>query len=347
MRLYAGSTEEFVADNVHNRIAGRLRDAFCGVYHHEPSQSEVNSWRNSLRAISMVFQDAGFKRHGVVLEYSLPLTSKRLDCLITGLDGERREQAAIIELKQWEKCQEADAERVVTFVAGGNRDVLHPSVQVGQYMAYLADYQPAFYEGDSPVGLRACSYLHNYYPEPGDALFADQYAPFVEQCPVFTADDVEEMTGFLRETLVHGDDQIALRRILDGKFRPSKKLLDHVGRVLEGRPEYVLLDEQLVAFDRVMGAARAGFKQRQKAAIIIRGGPGTGKSVIALNLLSALSREGMNAHYVTGSKAFTETLRRIVGPQAKVPGALRPAVTCRPTSTRSTCCFAMSLTGSG
>ncbi len=318
MRLYAGSTEEFVADNVHNRIAGRLRDAFCDVYRHEPSQSEVNSWRNSLRAISMVFQDAGFKRHGVVLEYSLPLTSKRLDCLITGLDGERREQAAIIELKQWEKCQEADAERVVTFVAGGNRDVLHPSVQVGQYMAYLADYQPAFYEGDSPVGLRACSYLHNYYPEPGDALFADQYAPFVEQCPVFTADDVEEMTGFLRETLVHGDDQIALRRILDGKFRPSKKLLDHVGRVLEGRPEYVLLDEQLVAFDRVMGAARAGFKQRQKAAIIIRGGPGTGKSVIALNLLSALSREGMNAHYVTGSKAFTETLRRIVGPRAKV-----------------------------
>jgi uncharacterized protein len=207
---------------------------------------------------------------------------------------------------------------VVTFVAGANRDVLHPSVQVGQYMAYLADYQPAFYEGDSPVGLRACSYLHNYYPEPGDALFADQYAPYVDLCPVFTADDVSQMTGFLRDTLVHGDDQVALRRILDGKFRPSKKLLDHVGQVLDGRPEYVLLDEQLVAFERVMAAARAGVTQRQKAAIIVRGGPGTGKSVIALNLLSALSRVGVNAHYVTGSRAFTETLRRIVGPRAKV-----------------------------
>jgi uncharacterized protein len=318
VRLYAGSTEEFVADNVHNRIAGRLRDAFCDAYRHEPSQGEMNSWRNSLRAISMVFQDAGFKRHGVLLEYELPLTSKRLDCLITGLDGDQRDQAAIIELKQWEKCREADAERVVTFVAGANRDVLHPSVQVGQYMAYLADYQPAFYEGDSPVGLRACSYLHNYYPEPDDALFADQYAPYVDRCPVFTADDVSQMTDFLRTTLVHGDDQVALRRILDGKFRPSKKLLDHVGQVLEGRPEYVLLDEQLVAFERVMAAARTGLRQRQKAAIIIRGGPGTGKSVIALNLLSALSREGMNAHYVTGSRAFTETLRRIVGPRAKV-----------------------------
>ena len=110
----------------------------------------------------MLFQHAGFKRHGVLLEYELPLTSKRLDCLVTGLDGQRQHQAAIIELKQWEKCLESDAERVVTFVAGANRDVLHPSVQVGQYMSYLADYQPAFYEGPAPIGLRACAYLHNY-----------------------------------------------------------------------------------------------------------------------------------------------------------------------------------------
>jgi hypothetical protein len=318
VRLYAGSSEEFVADNVHNRIAEKLRSAYFDTYHREPSQAEVNSWRNSLRAVSLVIQDAGFKHHGVLLEYELPLTSKRLDCLMTGLDRQGSDQAAIIELKQWEKCREADAERVVTFVAGTNRDVLHPSVQVGQYMAYLADYQPAFYDGPSPVGLRACSYLHNYYPERNDALFAPQYSPYLEQCPVFTADDVAMLTEFLRETVARGDDQQVLRRILDGKFRPSKKLLDHVGAVLDGRPEYVLLDEQLVAFERVMAAARAGFAQRQKSAIVVRGGPGTGKSVIALNLLSALSREGLNAHYVTGSRAFTETLRRIVGPRAKV-----------------------------
>ena len=155
-------------------------------------------------------------------------------------------------------------------------------------------------------------------PREGDALFASQYAPYLEECPVFTADDVRGLTGFLRETLVEGDDQQALRRILDGKFRPSKKLLDHVGGVLEGRPEYVLLDEQLVAYERVMAAAHAGFGQRQKSAIIVRGGPGTGKSVIALNLLAALSRDGLNAHYVTGSRAFTQTLRQIVGPRAKV-----------------------------
>ncbi|OFW58187.1 MAG: peptidase S24 [Actinobacteria bacterium RBG_16_64_13] len=318
MRLYAGSSEEFIADSVHNRIAHKLSTAYFASYRREPSRSEVNSWRNSLATVSLLFQHAGFKRHGVLLEYELPLTSKRLDCLVTGLDSQRQQQAAIIELKQWEKCVESDAERVVTFVAGTNRDVLHPSVQVGQYMSYLADYQPAFYEGPTPIGLRACAYLHNYLPREGDALFASQYAPYLEECPVFTADDVLGLTGFLRETLVEGDDQQALRRILDGKFRPSKKLLDHVGAVLDGRQEYVLLDEQLVAYERVMAAAHTGFGQRQKSAIIVRGGPGTGKSVIALNLLAALSRDGLNAHYVTGSRAFTQTLRQIVGPRAKV-----------------------------
>lgn len=318
MRLYAGSSEEFIADNVHNRIADKLRTAYFQSYRREASRSEVNSWRNSLAAVSMLFQHAGFRQHGVLLEYELPMTSKRLDCLITGLDGQRGQQAAIIELKQWEKCLAGDVERVVTFVAGANRDVLHPSVQVGQYMSYLADYQPAFYEDSAPIGLRACAYLHNYLPEPRDDLFASQYGSYLADCPVFTADDVAGLTSFLRETLVKGDDQQALRRILSGKFRPSKKLLDHVGSVLDGRPEYVLLDEQLVAFERVMATAHKGFDQRQKAAIIVRGGPGTGKSVIALNLLAALSREGLNAHYVTGSRAFTQTLRQIVGPRAKV-----------------------------
>ncbi len=316
MRLYAGSSEEFIADSVHNRIADKLKTAFFADFRHEPSAGEVNSWRNSLRALSQVFQDGGFKGHGVLLEYELPLTSKRLDCLITGRDNWLNDHAAIIELKQWEKCEIGDAERIVTFVGGNNRDVLHPAVQVGQYRRYLADYQPAFYEGEPPIGLRACSYLHNYTPNVGDALFAAQYTRYIEECPVFTGDDVPRLTEFLRESLVHGDDQHALRRILEGKFRPSRKLLDHVGGVLDGKPEYILLDEQLVAFERVLAASRDGFKGRQKTAIVVRGGPGTGKSVVALNLLSTLSGEGLNAHYVTGSRAFTETLRKIVGARA-------------------------------
>jgi hypothetical protein len=317
MRLYAGSSEDFIADSVHNRIADKLRAAYFSTYRREAAPSEVNSWRNSLRALSQVFETGRFAANGVLLEYELPLTSKRLDCLLTGRDSLLNDHAAIIELKQWERCEEGDAERVVTFVGGNNRDVLHPSVQVGQYRRYLADYQPAFYETPNPIGLRGCSYLHNYLIQPGDPLLAAKYSTYVDENPVFSADDVEKLISFLRQDLVTGDEQHALRRIVEGRFRPCKKLLEHVSRLLDGKPEYILLDEQLVAFERVMAVARDVKRQRQKTVVVIRGGPGTGKSVIALNLLARLSGENLHVHYVTGSRAFTQTLRKIVGPRVE------------------------------
>jgi hypothetical protein len=276
----------------------------------------VDSWRNSLRAVSQVFENARLNDHGVLLEYELPLTSKRLDCLITGRNELLHDNAVIIELKQWDRCEDGDGDRIVTFVGQANRDVLHPSIQVGQYKMYLEDGHTVFHEGEDPIALKACSYLHNYSFVEDDPILASKFDGALAEFPLFSSDDVEKLTGYLRPELSRGQGMQALGRILESKYRPSKKLLDHVGRLLEGRPEYVLLDEQLVAFDRVLTEAKHAYKDKRKATIIIRGGPGTGKSVIALNLLSALSRTGLNTHYVTGSKAFTETLRRIVGRRA-------------------------------
>lgn len=316
MRLYSGSSLDFIDDSVHNRIADKLRDAYFVTCRREASPSEVNSWRNSLRAISQVFDKAALNDHGVLLEYELPLTSKRLDCLITGRNEMLHDNAVIIELKQWDRCEEGDGDRVVTFVGHADRDVLHPSVQVGQYKMYLEDGHTAFHEGQDPIALKACSYLHNYSFAANDPILAGKFESALREFPLFSSDDVDKLTDYLRPELSHGEGMHALNRILESKYRPSKKLLDHVGRLLEGRPEYVLLDEQLVAFDRVLTEAKQAHKDKRKATIVIRGGPGTGKSVIALNLLSALSRTGLNTHYVTGSKAFTETLRRIVGRRA-------------------------------
>lgn len=316
MRLYSGTSIDFIDDSVHNRIADKLKGAYFFTYRREASPSEINSWRNSLRAVSQVFEAGRLRDHGVLLEYELPLTSKRLDCLVTGRNGTLHDNAVIIELKQWERCEESDGDRVVTFVGRADRDVLHPSIQVGQYKMYLEDGHTAFHEGDDPVGLNACSYLHNYNLGPSDPILAAKFESALAKYPIFASDDVDKLTGYLWPQLERGQGMHALGRILESKYRPSKKLLDHVGALLKGRDAYILLDEQLVAFDRVLAEAKQAYKDKRKAAIVIRGGPGTGKSVIALNLLAALSKLGLNTHYVTGSKAFTNTLRRIVGQRA-------------------------------
>lgn len=319
MRLYEGSSSQFITDCVHNQISGKLEEAFLHYFRYKPAPSEVQSWRHSLSSVAHVFRHADLMDHGVVLEYQLPTTSKRLDCMITGQDEDNCDHAVIIELKQWEACQPADgANEVLTWVGGAEREVLHPSAQVGQYRMYLADGHTAFYDGVNPIGLQACAYLHNYTFSPDDTLLLPRYQESVSQQPLFSANDVDGFHTYLRSYLCNGNGTDTLRRFLDGRYRPSKKLMRHVADVIKGKPEYVLLDEQLIAFDRVVAAARKGFHTADSTVIIVKGGPGTGKSVIALNLMGDLLAENYNAHYATGSQAFTQTLQSIIGKRGSV-----------------------------
>lgn len=319
MRLYAGSSAGFITDTAQNQIAGKLKDAFFRHYRFSPPESEIRSWHNSLRAVSSVFQLAGLTDHGIILEYQLPLTSRRLDCLICGRDASRSDQSVILELKQWDLCSASESENlVVTWLGGRDRETLHPSAQVNQYRLYLEDTHTAFYEGTEAISLSSCAFLHNYPRAVEDPLFDPRFAQLLNTSPTFTADDTLQLRDFLRDRLVGGDGMRILGRIEESRYRPSKRLMDHVSNVIKGVPQYILLDEQLVVFEKVLASARGGFHDRRKTVLIVRGGPGTGKSVIAINLMSDLLRQGYNAHYATGSKAFTETLRKIIGSRGSV-----------------------------
>ncbi len=312
MRLYSASSVDFVNDANRNQIADKLRRSFFESYRFYPSENEVRSWKNSLRAMSGVVTTAGLKDNGVMIEYQLPLTSKRLDFLITGQDQTGRDHAVIVELKQWENTKRADGETLLTFVGGGERPVLHPSVQVGHYKMYLGDTHTAFHEGDAPVHLKACSYLHNYQEAVGDPIFDASFADWLDQYPVFTMGKTEGLCEHLYSHTGKGKGAAILDKIEAGGYSPSKKLMEHVAGVIEGEPSYVLLDEQLVVFERVLARSRR-MEEQGKGVLIIKGGPGTGKSVVAINLMARLLREGRNVQYATGSKAFTETLRKVIG----------------------------------
>jgi uncharacterized protein len=274
MRLYSGTSQQFVEDNFQNQIAEKLKLAFFERFRFNPSPSEVGSWRNSLRAMSSVIEHSKLTDQGVILEYQLPLSSRRLDCILCGEDSKSADNAVIVELKQWEKCEDSAGEREVsTWVGGGKRDVLHPSVQVGQYKHYLQDAHTAFYEGSDPIALNACSYLHNYNFYKEDVLFSPKFGEIIRECPVFTADDVTRLSSYLKERLDGGKGQMVLGRVEESKYRPSRKLMDHVGEMIKGNSEYVLLDDQLVVYDRIVSLAKQSFHDKQKAAVIVEGGP--------------------------------------------------------------------------
>ena len=315
MQLYTGLSREFVADTTQNLIAEKLRAAFVGHFSYEPPQSEVRSWQNSLRAMATVLTAGDLMSHGIVLEWQLPLTSRRLDCLITGQGPGSAANAVIVELKQWDEVERSHVDDcVTTFVGGRLRDMLHPSRQVGQYQRYLLDVHTAF--STASIGLQACAYAHNLRHDPTSPLFDPAWADLLGQFPLYAGDQAGELTDYLVAAVGHGEGGSVLDEILRGKYRPHKRLLDHTASVIRNEPTYVLLDEQLVVFNTILAKVRARQLGSQRSTIIVRGGPGTGKSVIAVNLVAELSAQGHITHHATGSKAFTENLRKTVGSRA-------------------------------
>jgi uncharacterized protein len=316
MHLYSGVTTDFVADATRNRIAGKLKDAFFNYFRYEPSPSEVTSWQNSLRAMSDVVELASLDDHGIVVELQLPLSSKRLDCLLTGHDTSDRAQAVVIELKQWTNVEPSSIEDCVTVFLGGRlRDELHPSAQVGGYQRYLMDVHTGFTDGG--IGLSACAFAHNANRGPGEVFWSQEYQALLDRWPLFGGNQADGFADFLTDQLSRGDGRVVLEDVLKGRYRPHKRLLEHTARIIKREPAYVLLDEQQVVFNHILGRVRDREASSEQSAFLIRGGPGTGKSVIAVNLLAELSGDGYVTQHATGSKAFTENLRKVVGPRAK------------------------------
>lgn len=308
----------FIEDTVRNQIARKLSDAFFQYYGYPPAKSEVAAWGNSLRAMAQVVQYAMLNDHGVIVEYELPSSSRRLDFMICGRGASECDEAVIVELKQWSQCEAAEGDGLVsTWVGSRNREVPHPSVQVGQYQQYLADTHSAFYEGDHPIRLGACSYLHNYEIRPDDVLLAPKFSEAIARYPVFGADAVDDLKGYLHDRLATGEGASVLARIEQSKYRPSRKLMDYVAETIAGRGPWVLLDEQLVVVEKIRAAVASAVTQGRRHVVLVRGGPGTGKSVLAINLLARFLGDGRTAHYATGSRAFTKTLWKLVGSRAK------------------------------
>lgn len=317
MQLYTGSSKQFVDDAVQNRLSEKLKEAFFNYFRYNPAKSEVRSWQNSLSRMCMVLQYASLMDNGIILEYQLPLSSRRLDCMITGVDGNNIPNAVIIELKQWDEVLPSEIEDcVVTLLGKGLRDVLHPSRQVGNYQAHLENYNTAFHQDG--IGLSSCSYLHNLQYKPDNEIFSAKHDKLLSKYPVFTGDRTPDMAEFLSKRVGNGDGQTVLATVLQSKYKAAKKLLDHTSAVIKGEKTYILLDEQQVAFNAVLATARKGFHGKTKEVVLIKGGPGTGKSVIALNLVGELSGQGYNAQHATGSRAFTENVRKTVGEEVAI-----------------------------
>jgi hypothetical protein len=274
------------------------------------SPAERRSWDRSLPVLAHDLVQAGLSQVEMLIEYQLPLTSQRADVVLAGQDRRTGGDAyVVVELKQWSHAElfEEDPELVlVEHMSGGPK--LHPVLQVKGYCEYLSGYMSIL--RDSQHALHGVAYLHNA----AQSDVADLYDLMQDdRTRLFTQTTRGAFVDYLQDRFAQASGADAADRFLSSDIRPSRQLLKAAAAEIKNQNQFVLLAEQQLAYELVLHAVDRAHRGDAKTAVIVTGGPGSGKSVIALALLGELSRQGRPVLHATGSQSFTQTMRRYVG----------------------------------
>lgn len=311
MLVYEGDKLQFLSDVQDNSIDQKIEMNMWNRLHKRVSSSEEQSWRNSLNYMQNVLLDSEIPdTSGVAIEFGIPNTNKRVDFILTGLDKENQHNAVIVELKQWSKVEpvpyvdqllEAEIIDVQTRFSHGQQLVHHPSYQAWSYRSLISNFNANVHA--IPIHLESCAYLHNYVPPEDDPLKQHYFQSILDESPLFYRSDVKKLREFIKKYIHTGDAKQTLYYIDNGEIRPSKSLQDSLSAMLRGKEEFILIDEQKIVYEQMLSFARRSKEDGRKRVFIVQGGPGTGKTVVAINLLVQLINDDQVCAYVTKNSA--------------------------------------------
>lgn len=304
MIVYEATKEEFLKDVFDDELVNNIVSNYNSKIG-RINEREVRSWDNSMQYMYRVLSDSEIpKDAGVAIEFKIPHTSKRVDFLISGSDQDAKQSIVIVELKQWETVEKIEGKEAIvkTVINRGVRETTHPSYQAWSYAALIKDYNENAQKEE--IQLYPCAYLHNYINQgEQDPLTDPVYDYYIEEAPVFVKGDSGKLRNFIKRYIKHGDNKEILYTIDKGRIRPSKSLQDSLNSMLQGNREFVMIDDQKVVYETAMHLASEALRTNTKQVLVVEGGPGTGKSVLATNLLVEATNRSLVAQYVTKNAA--------------------------------------------
>ena len=309
MIIYKNTVANFHRDVFNGLIANKLENLFLMLNIGKESQGEFRSWNNSLEVVSSTLKYSEINPDiNVAIEYQIPLTSKRVDFLLSGIDKDNVETVLAIELKQWDKVEVTNLENCVKTWVGGRNDVHpHPSQQILSYCQLITNFNQSVQE--SSINLVPCAFLHNYPSDKKNVLEDARYEYVVSKAPLFYKNDREQLGEFIKSHILKPADRDLFEVIDNGKLKPSKALQDSILELIKGNESFVMVDEQQVAYATITKLVKDNINKNGKYTIIVRGGPGTGKSVIAIQTMASLLSQGYAASYMTKNAAPREVFK--------------------------------------
>lgn len=340
--LYRESQEVFKRD-VENTCVSQKMEILAKQSGLTVGERELASWSNNAPAISTILEHSKIRDSYITFEFLVPFSRKRIDCVIYGKGETGLDNVIHIELKQWSNKTVSVAESegnftapddelftVTAFVAKADRTVAHPSQQVKGYQGYLTNFVEVFSKDE--VSLTGLAYCYNYTKNDNSkptALFDQKYESLLRDYPTYGKDQNDELIAKLESLLIGGNGLSVFNKVMDSPIRPSKKLLNEVTEMIENgdTSAFSLMEDQIVARNMILDKIRPALQTSstagiQKSVILVKGGPGTGKTVIALHILAELSKlnksgHGFNVHYATKSKPLLEGVRAQLRPATR------------------------------
>lgn len=307
MIVYQEAKKQFLHDVRLDLIEDKIEQKVRERLHKKTASNEFMSWMNSMQYMYKVMEDKSIPDESMIaIEYRIPNSNKRVDFIVSGEDQMGRESAVVIELKQWQKMEKVESKEAIvkTNLHGRNVETIHPSYQAWSYVSMIEDYNEDVRR--YKINLKPCAYLHNYRLKENDDLVDECYEYYIDKAPVFTRGDTDRLSKFISKYIKKGNPDV-LYHIDHGRIVPSKSLQDSLSSMLRGNQEFTLIDDQKVVFERALEIVK---KEEEKKVYIVHGGPGTGKTVLAINMLVAILNMDQNVMYVTKNSAPREVYRK-------------------------------------
>ena len=313
--IYSEPQDVFFRDVLTNQVASKMKANQSEVSNGKVKDSEYRSWQNSPLAIKNLLELSGVKDTFVTFEYLVPYTQRRIDCMLYGKNSDSKGYVVHIELKQWDKVEPTNIEGnwVETYTGRPNNRVAHLSQQVKGYHDYLISFVEVFEE--DKMGLFGCSYCHNYEKKKGQGLHAPIYENILNEYPVYSRNDIIELADKVTSLLNKGEGYDIFNKFMQSPIKPSKKLLESASKIVTNESDFALLNDQIVARNTILAKVRNARTKNEKSVIIIKGGPGTGKTVIALHILAEIAKSKINrsVFFSTKSKPLLEGIKNRLG----------------------------------
>ena len=321
MIVYSEKADTFISQCLQGKgnsdigeiVADKMR--LHGINYFDKSQ--ITAWRNSLPEMAKVLKKCNCDPAiDVAVEYKIQQSRDRIDFLVCGNDNNGVSNVVIVELKQWSSVRRSNMEGFVhTFGGHGEGDYWHPSYQAYNYSQILYNFNE-FIRKDN-VQLSSCAYLH-YMPVGNSILLGNVHLfPLVDKSPVFYQSDEEKLASFIKK-YVSVPNESLIYEIENSRIVPSKYLADMLDKAIQGNDFFSYDEAQATAVAEIVSTVEEALEFNQKKTIIIKGGAGTGKSVVAINVLGKLisgnkGKNRKNAIYATANASprylYTEKLR--------------------------------------